>query len=244
MVLNQIKAGWIGASIAGVMLAGMSSGANAALMLEISSGTDTAIVTDGGLGDLSAAVGQVRFSGAIGGFSINISTGTSKPIIGNADFGSLDLSSIDVSGPAAGTLTIRLTDTDFLQPNITSGGLAIAGITGGTVAAKAYIDFSNAAFGQGVEIADLGPFVDGPLPGSSSFSDTEFSSIVTSDNTPPFSLTIVASIMHTGAGQLSSFDAALDVFSTPSDDISAPGTLAVLGFGLLWFGTRKRRSQR
>ena len=177
---------------------------------------------------VSAAVGQVRFSGAIGGFSINISTGTSKPLIGNASFGSLDLSSIDVSGPAAGTLTIRLTDTDFLQPNITSGGLAIAGITGGSVSAKAYI----------------GPFVEGPLPGSSSFSDTEFSSIVTNDNTPPFSLTIVASIMHTGAGQLSSFDAALDVFSTPSDDISAPGTLAVLGFGLLWLGTRKRRSER
>ena len=74
--LNQtLKACAIAAALAAVT----APAANAALILEISDGVTTKRVTDGGVGDGSAAPGVVSFNDSIGGFFVNMTTGSSKP---------------------------------------------------------------------------------------------------------------------------------------------------------------------
>src|SRR5437660_704236 len=59
-------------------------------------------------------VGFINFVGSIGGFVLNITTGNSNPVIGAINnFGELDLSSINISGPGSGTLRITLEDDSY-----------------------------------------------------------------------------------------------------------------------------------
>ena len=268
MLSGRLKSGWIGLAVAAAMIAGFTGPARATLFLQLSSGGQTVTIEDGGVGDMNASVGAVTFMGSVGGFAMNISTGTSKPILGDSTYGALSLGSMDFSGPAAGEITIRLTDTSYTQQNIASGAFSAAGVTDGAVTTKAYIDFDNQAFGQSQEISELGRFVDAPAAGSSSFSATEMAELIGS-NAAEYSLTIVTTISHARANQMSSVNAALEVYGTApvsepdapvsvplpgggsSEDIivtegddpiplPAPGSLALFGFGILCLRWRQK----
>jgi hypothetical protein len=186
-----------------------------------------ATVADGDVGDVNAAAGAVTFLSPLGGqWVVNVTTGLSKPLLGDENKPELDLNSVNVSAlPGAGWLEIELTDTGF-TPTSTAGFLAaIGGTTGGSVSYKTYFDSSNTAFGKATELSSVA--------GSGPAFSAANSGLLTSAT--QYSLTLLVRITHTGSPttQTSSFDAVLKV--------PEPGTLLLLGSGLLAFATLGRR---
>src|SRR5215470_20305752 len=107
--------------------------AAAVATLYLSDGINPAVtIVDGGLGDMNPAAGVVTFIGAIGVWTVNVSTG-----ISNSPFPHIDLNIIDMSsGAGTSTLTIKFGDTDFslgAGPHTVSLGSAIGGTTDGSV---------------------------------------------------------------------------------------------------------------
>lgn len=163
--------------------------------------------TDSGLivnrHDQIGGSGVISFSGAVGSFIVNVTTGISKPLIGPSR---LDLNSIDVSG-AAGRLIISLTDTDYTLP---AGGFTAehGGTTDGMVDISYRYDASNQEFG-------------GSVFASAMHTATQIRSFdfVDTGYFPPaglYSLTIMAEVEHTGPYQVTSFDAVMSPVPVPA----------------------------
>ena len=211
--------------------------AHAISMLSVDDGTTFVTVTDNGAGDNNALVGFIEYSapfGTFANFAAAVSLGTTKPLIGSAEAPHLDLASVDVSsfGAAEDTLTIKFTDTDFadLASGITGLRSEIGGVTDGTVTYATYFDNSNTAFGTATLLSDLGAFSGG------AFSDTAYASLGSLSPTPagPYSLTLVTTVAHTaGTGKITSYNATVAV--------PEPGTLLLLGSGMLGFAFMRRR---
>jgi hypothetical protein len=189
-------------------------------------GATTQIVFDGGVGDLNAANGAVTFGGAIGNWTINVTTGLTYPVLGSPSAPQLDLNSINVTSSAGGELKILVSATDYLlAPG--EAHLSIGGTTSGTVVTKAFFDSANllpAAFPPaGTQIGSALIFNTSPFSGSASGS---------SSGSAPHTLTIETDIRH-AAGGASSFNVALVV--------PEPGTLILLGLGLVSFGIARKK---
>lgn len=175
-------------------------------------------------GDQNATVGVITYIGIAGGFTTNVTTVVSKPVIGSTDFARLDLNDVSISG-GAGTLRIQATDTGFTGP--ISGGLAgpfrfeVGGTTDGSVNFTSYLDDSNTAFGIATPLCALSGF--GSCEASLAAAGT-------------FSLTIRADIVHGAGTNITSFNAEL------SPEVAEPASLLYgLGLGLVALaGSRKR----
>lgn len=207
-----------------------SSVALAVPTLRISDGTTTVQVVDGGTQDTSGVAGSVGFNGSVGDFQVVMTTGFTKPLIGTANLPEIDLNSIQATSSAAGILTISFSETDFLgggNPTVFSSGIG-GGSLQGTVAFSAYVDDGNALFGEGTQVANIGPL---GLSNNFSGGDTGIATV-----TGPFSITQVVKVDHL-AGTSSSFNA--------TTSVPEPATLMLLGAGLLGIGaaTRRRRNQ-
>ena len=175
----------------------IASPANAAFVLTIddlsTGGTDVTVLD----GD---ADGVITYSGAIGAFAVNVTTGISKPTITGPQL--LDLNSINVSGGAG----------DGYQPDryrlYTGSPAGLTGLFGGTTIGTVDVDFlsddANAQFGGT-------SFFDPPVTSTGAFSG---SGTGTPTLTGPYSLTIVAAISHSGSG-VTSFDAEIQVVPVP-----------------------------
>jgi len=202
-----------------------------ALAIRLSDGASIVTVNDGGAGDLNPVTGAVTFLGPIGGWGINVTTGLSYPILGAPTLPYLDLNSVNVSSSGAGSLTIYLTDTNF---NSGSGPRTFLSEIGGTLTSSpgssldfdAFLDMGNNAFGvsgSGVtQLADLG-FTGSPLADAAGGN-----AVVGPGN---YSVTLRVT-MNPGGPGVTSFDA--------STRIPEPGTLALLGLGLLGLGLARR----
>jgi len=148
------------------------------LELELTDGTNTALIDSGGALHLTGAasgtatvnlaIGVFTFNGAVGNYSVNVSTGEGAPLLTQ---GSLDLNTLDTSSAGGGPLKIWWSENGITATNtgwqMILGGTLSTG-AGGNVSYTAYEDNTNAFFGTQNTIATLGPLGSGIAAGITS----------------------------------------------------------------------------
>ncbi|HEY5995660.1 MAG TPA: PEP-CTERM sorting domain-containing protein [Candidatus Deferrimicrobiaceae bacterium] len=202
--------------------------ADAAAILYLDDGVTPTIIGDNQSGDVNTAVGAITYIGGLGDWSLNVSTGVSKPILGSASFPVMDLNSINIG---FGTLKIALLDDGFSTADryfrstidgntFDSIGMisAIAGVAGS--ASQPFelnsIHYFDAFFGPG------------------SFSGTGIGNAALT----PSDLLFLGVTITSFDPSTTSFD-----FHTAAQ-VPEPGTLALLASGLLGFAVFGRRHIR
>ncbi len=207
------------------LIATPSAHAIAILLNDPSTGGLDVVCFDGAACDSNPVSGAVTFNNFIPGTSwiVNVTTGITYPALGTPASAEIELNSVDVSSSSGGTLAILVSEKDYTGP--ISGGLffssfSAGGFTTGTISLFSWLGDTNTLFGFTGSLGTLGPF------GPGAFSDSTGGS---ASATAPFSLTMGATITHSGAG-VTSFDAHL---------VPEPASILLLGSGLLGLGVVK-----
>ncbi len=195
-----------------------------AVSVRLSDGVTTVTCNDGDACDVTAGAGVVTFSGAIGNWTVNVTTAITYPQLGSQASPILDLNSVDVTSLGGGTLTIWASEVNYQAPaaltnvpfQLDVGGTS-AGPTGtpGTTSFAAFADDGNALFNEATLLGSIG-FATTPFAGT--FNGSALLSSA-------YSLTIRAMITHLGPGG-TSFDAELRSLA------SEPAASTLLGWGL------------
>lgn len=165
--------------------------------------------------DTNATLGVVVFQPTFANWVVDIDVGTSKPIIGSANLAQMNLSILATS-TGAGTLQVTLTDTGFTSP---IGNLNAISTVGGAWAAPVTYSSSLTDI-NGTQALTNAAFAFLP-PGS-----TQGGSAI--GVVSPYSLQVIATLTSAAAGTNGSVDTRLEV--------PEPGTLGLMGFGLLLLG--------
>ena len=155
-----------------ILLTGMMNSAYAILTISITQGATTFIVADGSALDMSGAAGVVTFIGNVGSFSVNVSTGISKPVVGSPTFPQLDLNSVDVSSGAGGTLVLKVTDTDFVSTPFPGFYTELGGVSDGTIEVISGLDNLNTLFLTPTSTSLIPASMAGMIFGPGAFSTT------------------------------------------------------------------------
>lgn len=199
-----------------VLVLGQLSTASA-LSLILSSGGSSATFTD------IDADGIVNEFATVGDWKVNLSLASSKPFIGSELSPAMNLLAlVSRTGIGSEQLTIEVTDDGF------------------TGLAPGFATIANSAYNPGGAFVGVESFLDG-----SSFSTIgpvsgEFNERVVGNpsiTTTPYTLSFVATVDGLALGQAMTFDVGLTA-------LPEPGTVMLLGFGLLGLGiyTRKRKN--
>ena len=196
-------------------------------ILSISDGATSITITDNFTGDLNASIGELTMSTNIGVWSLSVSTGLTKPALGNSTNPVMDLV-IQASSTGAGSLTYTFSDNNFGS----APGTLKAAVSGQVISgAPTTVDYS--VYGdQGDTLGALTTLSTTtgtiPLPVLTSISGPLALS-------PQFSLSQVVQLTASGASAVS-VDASFNV-------IPEPGTAALtfLGLAFLVAGLARRR---
>jgi len=227
-------------ALSAVILPLAAQQAEAVPTLRLSDGATTVEIMDGTVGDIMGTVGIVGFTGAVGNFAINITTGLTKPVIGSDESPLMDIISFNSTslGNGGGTLTLMFTETDFIP--YVRGGIShvmtflssIGGTTNGAVSYETYLGETNGAFEMSTLLGNVGPLAGMPVV----FGGDDLTLLLPENN---YSLTMVVTVEHTFANQNTSFDAELK--ATPNPEPATVGLSAMALLSLIG-GTRRRRS--
>lgn len=205
-----------------MVVVGMTATAQAIPILTLNDGTTSVSISDGGAGDVNSLAGAVTYVGQVGSFLLNVSTGVTKPLIGDIDKPELDLHSVNVVSTGSGTLTITFTEDGFgpVASWVKGFYTAIGGTTQGTVSLESRLNSTTLSL--------LGPYSSNAFAGDTS-------TLVT--NIPDtFSLSLIATVHHDGAG-ITSFDSSVQAVPEPS-------TFLLFGAGLLGVGFLRKRFKK
>lgn len=199
--------------------------AHATLALQLSDGSTTVTIFDGGAFDQNPLAGAVTYLGTVGLWSLNLSTVLGIPVVGTLALPTLHLDSVNVSSPGAGTLSIWGSQSDYT--GLLSGNFLLesGGWTSGTVGVNAYLSTTNTLFGTSTLLGSLGLFTNGAFSGATAGPVAAGGS---------YALTLGTSITHSGPGVTS-----LNVNSV----LPEPASLILLGSGLLVLGLVSRRKR-
>lgn len=246
-------------------IAGGQQAAEASFKLRIifqdaNSNTTQYDITDGQTGvDTSTATGQIRFTApSTYGFTTSITTGRSKPIVGDGVTTSqLTIDTVDVSSAGAGKVTILLIDDNFNFPgNQFSSNLKMTSKvnTQAGKAATAGVSFTFKSFadnGNNDVFSQVGttPGLQGPFTGAVVAATTPNATKQTTfaRNSPYYSMMNVTTITFAGAGSVGiTGSTTVQALEGSNEVVPEPSTLALAAAGLplLALGARRRRRAR
>jgi hypothetical protein len=221
--------------VVSLAIGGVALGAYGAVgpILSISDGVDPLIlINDNGPGDLNPAIGELELSTNVGVWSLSISTGATKPNLGNSTNPVMDLV-VQASSTGAGSLTYTFSDIGFSHgPGTLNSAVSGQVISGAptTIDYNVYGNPSNLV-GTLTTLLTTTGIISLPVtnnnPGPLTFAST-------------FSLSQVVQLTASGASAVS-VDASLNVIPEPS---SAALTFLGLSFLALGLGYRRRSSHR
>ena len=208
---------------------------NADELLSLSETASTYSATDA---DLYAQAGAIGFSGAVGDFQMNVTTGFSAPLLGSE--GRMDLFNVSFSG-GSGTLTIELWDTGFeTEGDDTRFHTLLGGTTDGLVELATYANGDADAFGTEYLLAS------GTFDGSTTLNGIAYSSDQTTDLSVAelsgdYAMGIRATITHS-LGDVTGFNVDLQSGSAvPEPAAALMAILVVLGCGMCRLPRRRCR---
>jgi hypothetical protein len=225
---------WLAIAVAVGMVAAATS-SYAVPTLFLSDGVNTEMVAENSPLNQSTVPGTVVWSGSLGVWSLNVSTGISQ---GTGTSPNFDLNSVDAIIPSVGpgissgpyTLQVWFGDVN-LGPTSGSFLATIGGTTAGSVTYNTFADGGDTLFAQTLGLT------------SQSFNGTPFSGSQSSgDEFLPFPYSLSQEVIITQTGGATSFDATLVVGAVPEGGM----TLVLLGSSLiaLWAFGRAHKSVR
>ncbi len=217
----------LGALSTGLVSLGMVSISHA-IIVQATDGVTTQQCQDGAGCDSNPLAGFVNATFLFNGNTeVTTAVGQTFPFLGTAGQPHIDLLGSVTTGQGSngGTFVISASQDFYTGPSSPVGfSHLVGGTTNGTAAFAAYADDANGLFVQQQTIANLGIFPTG------AFSGANFGSANVSN---PYSLTLVATIVHDGAGQVTTFNHELQA-------VPEPGTMMLMGSGLLGLGLWRR----
>jgi hypothetical protein len=200
------------------MLLGTMHPVEATFQMQLSDGSTTKTISK------NESDGRITFIGSVGDFAFDVTLGYSKPHTGSPTNPELEIHSFNVtSSNEGGNLTVTLSDEGFGPvgpPTLFSTELDLRQKVGSvSLSAQTFFANENNPF---IQVGNVGALTTGDSHDSSTAQRNDVGT--------PFSMKMVVTVTHTGAGA-SIFDATLKATSVPEPSATLCLGIALFGIG-------------